>query len=190
MPRIETFNREQVLQNAMQVFWERGYNATSMQDLVDATRLNRSSIYNSFGGKMELYQASLNKYLEDTQTQFATILNSDKNPFDKIRSIFESFLPEIYHDSRGCMSMNCKSEMSSNEDLRKWLEITQEQTLTMFQQLIQEGQNQGDINKNQSCRVYAWNVFNSFQGFRMTGILEKQTGVLKSIIDNSLSILK
>lgn len=190
MPRIETFNRDHVLQNAMKVFWDRGYNATSMQDLVDATGLNRSSIYNSFGGKMKLYRAALDRYIQETNEHFIPIVNSDKNPLEKIQTIFESFLPEIYNDSRGCMSMNCKSEMSSNVDLRKWLEITQEETIKMFQRLIQEGQDLGIINNLQSSRSYAWYVFNAFQGFRMTGILEKDTTVLKSIINNSLNILR
>ena len=62
MPKVETFNKEQVLNNVIRLFHEKGYNATSMQDLVDATGLNRSSIYNSFGSKKELFQESLKTY--------------------------------------------------------------------------------------------------------------------------------
>ena len=65
MARTEVFNREDVLQRAKNIFWLKGYNGTSMQDLVDATGLNRSSIYNSFGSKMELYEKTLLKYQEE-----------------------------------------------------------------------------------------------------------------------------
>lgn len=190
MPRLETFNREQVLQNAMQVFWDRGYHATSMQDIVEATGLNRSSVYNSFGGKMALYQSSLKLYIENTQNNFNQALSKSDNALENIRDIFESFLPEITSDSRGCMSMNCKSEMAADADIKKWLERTQEGTLNLFQKLIEKGQQQGVINKHQDGRVYAWHVFNSFQGYRMTGILEKNPIILKQIINNSLNILK
>ena len=45
MPRVEEFNREEVIGRAVEVFWDKGYHGASMQDLVDATGLNRSSIY-------------------------------------------------------------------------------------------------------------------------------------------------
>ncbi len=190
MPRVETFNRELVLQNAMQVFWSKGYNGTSMQDLVDATQLNRSSIYNSFGDKMEFYKAALQTYMGTTHIQFQKALSEASNPLDAIERIFLSFIPEIQSDSRGCMGMNCKAEMSGNHNVKNWLESTQEQTLSLFKKLVKDGQELGVINKNQDCRSYAWHVFNSFQGYRMTGILEKDPNVLKSIITNSLYILK
>ena len=65
MPRTEDFNREEVLGKAKGHLWLKGFNGTSMQDLVDVTGLNRSSIYNSFGSKMELYLQSLKKYQGD-----------------------------------------------------------------------------------------------------------------------------
>ncbi|MGB5980777.1 MAG: TetR/AcrR family transcriptional regulator [Nonlabens sp.] len=190
MPRVETFNRDLVLQNIMQVFWKKGYNGTSMQDLVNASNLNRSSLYNSFGDKMQLYKLALTTYMEGTGLQFEEVLNKSHNALETIRNIFYSFLPEIATDSRGCMGMNCKAEMASDSNIKVWLENTQEQTLTLFQKLVKDGQNQGVINKNQDCRTYAWHVFNAFQGFRMTGILEKDEKVLKSIIHNSLKILE
>lgn len=190
MPRVESFQREHVLQQAMQVFWDKGFNGTSMQHLVDATGLNRSSIYNSFGDKMSLYQESLRTYMGDTGKQFEAVLKRAHDPLHGIRLIFESFLPEISRDSRGCMSMNCKAEMSQEINIKTWLEQTQEQSISMFQKLIKEGQETGVINKNKSCRSYAWHVMNAFQGYRMTGILEKDQEILRDIIDNSLSILQ
>lgn len=190
MSRVETFNREDVLHQAMQVFWDKGFNATSMQDLVDATGLNRSSIYNSFGDKMSLYRESLSTYMRETQAQFNDVLKKAENPLQAIHLIFESFLPEISEDSRGCMSMNCKAEMSHDVNIKNWLEHTQEATLSLFQKLVKDGQEQGFINKNKSYSSYAWHIMSSFQGFRMTGILEKDEELLRDIIDNSLSILK
>ena len=64
MPRVEIFNREQVVDQMIRVFHNNGYNGTSMQDLVDATDLNRSSLYNSFGNKLNLYLECLNLYQE------------------------------------------------------------------------------------------------------------------------------
>ena len=65
MARPTDFDRNTVIQKAQEVFWTKGYNGTSMQDLVDATQLNRSSIYNSFGSKHDLFQETLKDYAKD-----------------------------------------------------------------------------------------------------------------------------
>ncbi|AZQ43085.1 TetR/AcrR family transcriptional regulator [Nonlabens ponticola] len=190
MPRVETFNREQVLEAAMQTFWAHGYQATSMQQLVDATGLNRSSLYNSFGDKMDLYKASLKHYMNGTQQQFTAAIEQAAHPLEAIRNIFYMFLPEIQTDSRGCMSMSCKSELNADVSIKAFLENTQEQSLLMFEKLVRDGQESGVINKDKSSREYAWHVFNAFQGYRMTGILVKDINVLKGIIDLNLSVLE
>ncbi len=192
MARIEEFDRTLVLQKAMIVFWEKGFNGTSMQDLVDATGLNRSSIYNSFGSKLALYQNTLASYQKETGGQFQRALVKAKDPLQAIRLIFEGFLPEILgvNGSKGCFFMNCKAEMGNQEgDIRRWLLKTQETTLTLFQDLILDGQEQGVINKKQDSKTYAYFIFNAFQGYRMTGILVKDRTILQNIIDNSIAVI-
>lgn len=189
---MEEFDKDLVLKSAMNVFWEKGYNGTSMQDLVDATGLNRSSIYNSFGSKLELYQDTLSRYQKETVGMFQKILLKAKNPLDALRLIFEGFLPEIINDTdnKGCFSMNCKAEMGNQEsNIQKWLLDTQEQTLALFQGLVEDGQEQGLINRNQNSKSYAYFIFNAFQGFRMTGILVKDRSVLQQIIDNTIKVI-
>lgn len=192
MPRTEEFDRETVLLKAMNMFWDKGYNGTSMQDLSEVTGLNRSSMYNSFGSKLELYQETLKHYQKNGNARFQKALVRAENPLHAIRLIFESFLPEIMSDDRGkgCFSMNCKAEMGNqNQDLKKWLLDTQENTLDVFQDLIADGQEQGTINKEQDSITYAYHIFNAFQGFRMTGILVKDKKVLQQIIDNSIKVI-
>ena len=193
MPRVEEFDREAVLKQAMNVFWEKGYNGTSMQDLVHATGLNRSSIYNSFGSKLELYQNTFSHYQKETGGMFQRALLKANNPLEAIRLIFEGFLPEILEDDKGkgCFSMNCKAEMGNQDmDIRNWLLHTQEHTLSTFQGLIRDGQEQGVINENLDCKTYAYLIFNAFQGFRMTGILVKDKIILQQIIDQTIDMLK
>lgn len=193
MPRGEEFDRELVLLRATDVFWRKGYNGTSMQDLVDAMGLNRSSIYNSFGSKLELYQTTLKHYQKNGNMLFQKALIKAKNPLQAIRLIFEGFLPEILGDGedKGCFVMNCKAEMGNqDQNIKNWLLDTQEQTLSTFQSLIRDGQEQGVINKKQDCLAYAYYIFNAFQGFRMTGILVKDRKVLQQIIDSTIEVIK
>ncbi|QCX01687.1 TetR/AcrR family transcriptional regulator [Aggregatimonas sangjinii] len=192
MARIEEFDRDTVLLNAMNVFWEKGYNGTSMQDLVERTGLNRSSIYNSFGSKLELYQHTLKHYQKSSGVHFQRALMKAKNPLEAIRFIFEGFLPEIISDpgNKGCFSMNCMAEMGNqDQDIEKWLMDTQRHTLSLFKDLIADGQAQGTINSDQDSTAYAYHIFNAFQGFRMTGILVKDRKVLQQIIDNAIKVI-
>ncbi len=62
MPRPKAFDPDEALQKAMQVFWERGYEATSVEDLVQRMGLNRFSLYSTFGGKHQLFVAALERY--------------------------------------------------------------------------------------------------------------------------------
>jgi len=193
MSRLEEFNREYAVRQAMDVFWEKGYNGTSIQDLVDATGLNRSSIYNSFGSKLKLYKTTLQFYQKESGGLFQKALLNAKDPLEAIRLIFESFLPQIRakEGDRGCYAMNCKSEMSNQEgDIRKWLLANQENTLGNFSELIKEGQEQKVINKKEDSTTYAYFIFNAFQGFRMTGILVKDRKVLEAIIDNTIKVIQ
>src|SRR5215831_3253346 len=64
MPRPKAFDPDEALQKAMQVFWERGYAATSVEDLVQRMGINRFSLYSTFGGKHQLFVAALERYRE------------------------------------------------------------------------------------------------------------------------------
>ncbi|MEX0290088.1 MAG: TetR/AcrR family transcriptional regulator [Flavobacteriaceae bacterium] len=192
MPRVETFDREEVLNQSMQLFWEKGYHGTSMQELVDATGLNRSSIYNSFGSKLELYQASLTHYQKASGGCFQNALMKADNPLQALRLIFENFLEVILEDEegKGCFVMNCKAEMANKDDkLQKWLLDHQAGALALFEDLIKDGQEQGVINSREDSMSYAYYMLNAFQGFRMTGILIRDRKILQHIIDNSINVL-
>ena len=99
MPRSEVFNRDEVLEKAKNVFWLKGYNATSMQDLVNATGLNRSSIYNSFESKLNLYKLTLEKYQNEGVGFFEVITHSNLNGFDSVKKIFETTLNCLLYTS-------------------------------------------------------------------------------------------
>ncbi len=193
MPRVETFNREEIIEKATRVFWERGYHGTSMQDLVDATGLNRSSIYNSFGSKKSLYRATLKQYEEASNKSFRQVLLRASCPLGAIRKMLELASNKAMTDdeAKGCYITSCKIEMAQTDDeLREWLSINQENGISLFRELIEQGQEEGVINKGQDPESYAFLLYNTFQGLRITGILQKDWSAMDHIIDNTIKILK
>lgn len=192
MPRTEDFNREEVLDKAKNTFWLKGYNGTSMQDLVDATGLNRSSIYNSFGSKMELYQQSLKKYQSDSLGIFDKAINRERNAIETIGLIFLYLMEDIKGDTqqKGCMIVNCITEMGNQDaQLHGLLEANQTRLVEFFEELVVIGQEDGSIQKDEKSSLLAHYLVSAFQGFRITGMNTSDPKILKSIIQNILKTI-
>ncbi|WP_109437623.1 MULTISPECIES: TetR/AcrR family transcriptional regulator [Aquimarina] len=192
MPKVETFDRNQVLQRATEVFHIKGYNGTSMQDLVDATALNRSSIYNSFGSKLSMFLEVLSYYQSSVGGQMDSRLIHAHNASDMINAIFEMYLDEILidDDKKGCLIVNCKSEMTNQEPLiNSFMEKNQDRMIAMLEDIVYNGQMEKIFNQDQTASQYALYLFSSIQGLRMTGILNKNEEDLRNLIQNLVKVL-
>ncbi|MCZ9337074.1 TetR/AcrR family transcriptional regulator, partial [Streptomyces sp. TRM76130] len=89
MVRPRTFDEERALDAAMHTFWEKGYEATSTQDLCEATGLGRSSIYNTFKSKHDLFERALAHYIDTmTTAQLAVLEDTRHCAADRIRDLF------------------------------------------------------------------------------------------------------
>ena len=193
MPREAVFNKDQVIEKAKNVFWLKGYNATSMQDLVDATGLNRSSIYNSFGNKMNLFQLTLSKYQKEGSGFFEVLISSKLNGLETVSSVFETTLKMMINDSdrKGCMFINCHTEMS-NQDIQLNNITAKNHKLLMshFETMVLKGQKDGSIKTNQKSDELAFYLASSFQGFRITGMNTTNKKMLASIIEHILTTIE
>ncbi len=192
MPKTETFDRNQVLQRATEVFHLKGYNGTSMQDLVDATTLNRSSIYNSFGSKLSMFLEVLSYYQSNVSGKIDGKLIHSHNASDMVSAIFEIYIDDILRDEdkKGCLIINCKSEITNQEPLiNSFIEKSQDRMTTMLEDIVCNGQMEKIFNQNQTASQYALYLFSSIQGLRMTGIIHKNEEDLRNLIQNILKIL-
>jgi TetR/AcrR family transcriptional repressor of nem operon len=192
MPRTEDFNRDQVLDKAKNAFWLKGYNGTSMQDLVDATGLNRSSIYNSFGSKMELFQESLKQYQNESSAIFDKAKQQERTAIETIGLIFVYTLEHILSDQerKGCMLINCHTEMGNqDEQLEDLFSANRDRLVATFEDLVKQGQADGSIRNTEKSNLLAHYLVNAFQGFRITGMNTTDPRVLKSIIQNILKTI-
>ena len=112
MPRVKQFDKAEVLEKAKDLFWRQGYHATSVQNLVNHLGINRGSLYDTFGGKNELYEAAFKSYRTD---------NADflQNHFDQYESVSEAVKDLLLYsaknamedpDRKGCFVVNCTTE--------------------------------------------------------------------------------
>jgi len=117
MAGVKQFERSEVLDRAMVLFWRRGYEATSIQDLVEATGINRGSIYGTFGDKQGLFLAVLDHYSEKIAKPMMSEL-SDPDPRRAIERMLDSIVRRTSDPSfpRGCLNTNTSLECPATGD--------------------------------------------------------------------------
>ncbi len=115
MARPKTFDVENVLDRAIDLFWVKGYAATSMEDLVKHLGINRGSLYSTFGSKHELYELALDRYLTGGRHRFNEIITDAAIPLrDAIRALLTSSAAKSDH--RGCLLVNTTMERNATDD--------------------------------------------------------------------------
>src|SRR3990172_6240491 len=117
MPWDKNFDVGETLEKAMQTFWAHGYEATSMQDLVDCTGVNRGSLYATYGDKRTLFLAALRMYDEKMRRQLLADIEARYQPREAIRRMFEVFLANVSErgGNRGCFLTNTALELASHD---------------------------------------------------------------------------
>lgn len=191
MPKSVLFDKEKTIQRVTELFWEKGYNGTSMQDLVDVTGLNRSSIYNTYGDKFSLFTQALHHY-KNSQTDFLNSLkNRAKSPKEVINLLFEGVWSELNpQNNKGCFLSNCTTELANaNKDVHEFLEVNHEMMISLFTELIKQAQIEGEIDKSKDSKVLANFLFSSLHGLRVTSMIETDKKAIKGIADQVLSAL-
>ncbi len=188
MPKSVTFDREQVMQDVMELFWKKGYNGTSMQDLVDVTGLNRSSFYNSFGDKFSLFEEALKTYEKQQAITLQKFSKDAKTPKESIVSLFHGVSDDIRSgNQKGCMFTSCTAELGGeNQQIHDMLVANKDKVVDSFIILIKQAQELGEISKEKSPETIALLLFTCMQGLRITSMLDPD---LEAVTDEILKIL-
>jgi TetR/AcrR family transcriptional repressor of nem operon len=188
MSKKTTFSKSKILKKVTALFHKKGYSDTSMQNIVDATGLNRSSIYNTFGSKLELFIHSVEICETKYRGAIQNIILSSPNPIKTIRQIFEISINESYN---GYLIPNYFSEVKNDEPLiRKLILNQQEYLLHLFESIIKRGQNLGSINNSKHPKQYALYLLTSYLGLQSMKLLKNEEDKLENIVYNIIFLLE
>lgn len=193
MPRPRAYDRAQVLDSAMQLFWRQGYEATSIQDLVAATGINRASMYNGFGDKRELFRAAIAHYLQQVSAKRAARLESAASPLQGLRDYFEELIVFSLGDGRklGCLLTNSALELAPHDaELAEELTGIFERVEATFARAIEAAQAAGEIPAEKNPRDLACFLLNTVHGLRVQGRLAPDPKRLRAIVDTALGALR
>ena len=159
MPRRKEFDREEVLLKAMRVFRDKGYEATSMQDLVDHMKINRFSLYETFKSKHELFLEALQAFSENVAIPFYNRLKDSNEGLKVIETTLMELVSRIKsgQSSNGCLMCNTIAELGAKKDKRTTIILdTHLKTVEgNFYAALSRAKELGEISKDVDAREYA-----------------------------------
>lgn len=147
MPLEKQFDPDEALERAMTAFWDRGYGATSMQDLVDATGINRASLYATFEDKHALFLAALRHYCRTVHFRRLADLEQRHPPLEAIRRALMAFVPgDRSKRHPGCFITNTALELSAHDpEARELVARAQRQTRAWFERQLRRAAERGEV---------------------------------------------
>jgi len=190
MARSKEFDVKQVLRKAMEIFWQQGYEKTSMQELVDYMGIHRRSIYDTFGDKRTLFLSALSHYEELITSEMKKRVDSNLLVKQGIREVFKMVIYPNLNFPKGCFSVNTAIELSLiDEEIATKIAGMFTKTEALFFELLKHGQENGEISKSHDPQVLSLFLHNSLVGLRVLVKIEADKKKLESIVDMTLSVL-
>jgi TetR/AcrR family transcriptional repressor of nem operon len=192
MPRPKEFNPDDAIEKAMQVFWHKGYEATSMEDLLTAMDLNRGSLYDTFGDKRRLFLKVMDRYCTTFVGPKFSLLDQPGPALPTLRRFFQGMIDGALADPqrRGCLIANTVMELAPHE---KEIAGTLRQVLKMaedaFFRVLARAKQQGELNDDKDPRTLAHFLTTMMQGNIVMIKAGAAAGVVKQTAETALSIL-
>jgi len=191
MARPREFDEAAVLDAAVRCFWARGYQSTSVKDLMDRTGLTAASLYNAYGDKRAIFRTALEHYVEssiETRIRRCETLP----PRDAIGSFFDDILRRSLNDRerKGCMLVNSALEMAPHDpEFREAIAGTLERIEAFFLACVKKGQADGTIRASRPAGVLAQHLLSVLLGVRVLARVRPERALLKGAIATALASL-
>ncbi|WP_077212334.1 TetR/AcrR family transcriptional regulator [Bacillus dakarensis] len=190
MARNKEFDETKVLLKAMVLFWRNGYEKTSMQDLVDFTKINRKSIYDTFGDKQTLFLKALQLFEEIVDRRIQSRLQPTSSVKSAIREMFEMAVASHDEKPPGCLIVNTAVELSLHDPkIADRIQKSFSKTESLIRELLLQGQMNGEVSHQLDVEKTAQFIHNSFIGIRVLAKTTNDQKKLQNIIDSTLEVL-
>lgn len=192
MARQKEFDESNVLDIAMNLFWEKGYNAVSTQDLIEAFGISRSSMYGTFKDKKSLFILSLRHYRQTVTKEMTDTINSNRPIKEIISEILNKLVRESICDdkSRGCFVVNTAIELAPHD--KDILEIIQDNRNNIIQSIksaVQKGIEKGEISKDKNPNALAVYLYSIINGLWVDAKVHKTKSHYKETVEIALKSL-
>lgn len=192
MPWEKSFEEADVIDQAMAVFWDKGYAATSISDITEATGIKRGSLYNTFDGKRDLFLRGLLKYDNERRRKKLEKLEAVADPREAIAMFFAHIVEDSAadHEKKGCMLVNTSLDFSHHdEEVQAVVSDAFKDLTAFFEKTIRRGHEQGVIPESVAPRPTARALVALLAGIRVMGRGTFGKAALRQIADQALRLI-
>jgi TetR/AcrR family transcriptional repressor of nem operon len=188
MGRSKEFEENEVLQKAMELFWQQGYEKTSMSDLVEHMGIHRKSIYDTFGDKHSLYLKVIERYGEFSTAKYKSETLRAKTSYQAIQYIFDYIIEGNDDKHYGCLFVNAATEFGPwDQEVLKKTEDAFSQAENSITEIIKQGQENGEFSRKYDNELLGEILHNAFLGLRVlvktSASKEKMHNIAKFYLD-------
>lgn len=193
MARTKEFDPDAVLQSALELFWRRGYEATSVSDLVEHLGIGRASIYATFGSKHELYLRALDRYAESHDPLLLGELSRPGPALPAVRGLVRRFAAEAASPAGrrdGCFVTNTAAELASHDTAAaRRVETSWDRLETLLHSALVRAQGQGELPGERDPRALARMLLVLLQGVRIVGKACDDPARVRDAAEQALALL-
>lgn len=195
MANIRKFDEQQALEKLVEIFWRKGFEDTSLDDLVEATGIKRQSLYNSFGNKQEMFLKAYECYLSAIDSKIAVLADAEQvSPLKKVSNIMEAFLASIKDENipNGCFVANTVMVCSEHlhDELKEKLQEHYESLEGLFYQLLLEAKQQGELSDNCKPRAIAQSILANIVALTMFYRLNQNEAFTDNVFNELVRSIK
>lgn len=190
MARTKEFDEDAVLLKAMRLFWERGYEKTSVSDLVEHMGIHKKSIYDTFGDKQSLYVKALKRYGKMMSERLQrydnlTSITAIQTMFQRVVQREDEAFP------KGCLLVNTMVELGLHDaECKDWINQWSAGYRKKLRVWIEKGQQAREIDPRLNAEELAYYLFNALVGLRVLVKTTDDQTILQTIIETTMSVLK
>ncbi|SHL76373.1 TetR/AcrR family transcriptional regulator [Flavobacterium saccharophilum] len=190
--RPKIFDEQEVISKAAQVFWEKGYEAASAEELLKAMGIGKGSFYLFFkGGKKELYEKSLQQFASNLLSRLRKEIAESQNPFEYLKTFFLELSDGAnVHKAKGCFMGNALVEMAAKDEYtRKMIAKLLFELEEIFVDVIQTSKDKNVIKTDKSAELLGSHLLNLWNGINITKRMNMNDASLAALIKFNLDMV-
>lgn len=191
MARSKEFDENAVLDKAMKLFWEQGYEKTSMTDLVECMGIHRRSLYDTFGDKHTLFLKAMDRFGEKTNAALAAGVKRSETAKEALQFIFNFMIDGQEGSPSGCFMVNSAVELAARDadvdsKFMKMFTVAEQQ----LKEIILWGQRDGEFATGSDAEELAEYLHNVWVGLRVMARTSVDKDKLRRIANTSIQFLE